>query len=99
MSPLRTTHQADSEAKFLAAARKRRKRHAFASLGRADVADRGRIRAYVHQIESQILRDGMLAKATVPFDELKRRLNTKGEQIGLEIDAQHEGVFKFTHRV
>jgi len=41
----------------------------------------------------------MLAKVTVPYDELKRRLNAKGEQIVLEIDAQDEGVFKFTHRV
>ena len=38
-------------------------------------------------------------KATVPFDELKRRLNAKGEQMGLKIDAQHEDVFKFMHRV
>jgi len=38
-------------------------------------------------------------KATVPFDEIKRRLNTKGEQMGLRIDAQHEDVFKFMHRI
>ena len=38
-------------------------------------------------------------KATVPFDELKRRLNAKGEAMGLRIDAQHEDVFKFMHRV
>jgi ACT domain-containing protein len=38
-------------------------------------------------------------KATVPFDELKRRLNAKGEAMGLKIDAQHEDVFKFMHRV
>jgi ACT domain-containing protein len=40
-----------------------------------------------------------LEKATVPFDELKRRLNSKGEEMGLRIDAQHEDVFKFMHRV
>ena len=40
-----------------------------------------------------------MEKATVPFDELKRRLNAKGEQMGLKIDAQHEDVFKFMHRV
>ncbi len=40
-----------------------------------------------------------LDKATVPFDELKRRLNAKGESMGLKIDAQHEDVFKFMHRV
>lgn len=38
-------------------------------------------------------------KASVPFDELKRRLNAKGESMGLRIDAQHEDVFKFMHRV
>ncbi|MEO8464391.1 MAG: ACT domain-containing protein [Gammaproteobacteria bacterium] len=38
-------------------------------------------------------------KALVPFDELKRRLNVKGEAMGLRIDAQHEDVFKFMHRV
>ena len=40
-----------------------------------------------------------LTKATVPFDELKRRLNAKGEELGLKVDAQHEDVFKFMHRI
>jgi ACT domain-containing protein len=40
-----------------------------------------------------------MEKATVPFDDLKRRLNAKGEEQGLRIDAQHEDVFKFMHRV
>jgi ACT domain-containing protein len=40
-----------------------------------------------------------VSKASVPFDELKRRLNAKGEEMGLRIDAQHEDVFKFMHRV
>jgi ACT domain-containing protein len=40
-----------------------------------------------------------MEKATVPFDDLKRRLNAKGEELGLRIDAQHEDVFKFMHRV
>ncbi len=40
-----------------------------------------------------------VASATVPFDELKRRLNAKGVEMGLRIDAQHEDVFKFMHRV
>ena len=39
------------------------------------------------------------AAANVPFDELKRRLNARGEEMGLKIDAQHEDVFKFMHRV
>ena len=38
-------------------------------------------------------------KASVPFDELKRRLNVQGAAMGLKIDAQHEDVFKFMHRV
>ena len=40
-----------------------------------------------------------MTHASVPFDELKRRLNAKGESMGLKIDAQHEDVFKFMHRV
>jgi len=38
-------------------------------------------------------------KASVSFDELKRRLNAKGESMGLKIEAQHEDIFKFMHRV
>ncbi len=38
-------------------------------------------------------------KASVSFDELKRRLNAKGEAMGLKIEAQHEDIFKFMHRV
>jgi ACT domain-containing protein len=37
--------------------------------------------------------------ANMPFDELKRRLNAKGDSMGLKIDAQHEDVFTFMHRV
>lgn len=40
-----------------------------------------------------------LEKATLPFDEIKRRLNRKGEEMGLRIDAQHEDVFKYMHRI
>ena len=40
-----------------------------------------------------------LENATVPFDELKRRLDAKGAEMGLRIDAQHEDVFKFMHRI
>jgi ACT domain-containing protein len=40
-----------------------------------------------------------LENAVVPFDELKRRLDAKGAAMGLRIDAQHEDVFKFMHRV
>lgn len=37
--------------------------------------------------------------ATISFDELKRRLNAKGEELGMQIDAQREDVFQFMHRV
>jgi ACT domain-containing protein len=40
-----------------------------------------------------------IARASVDFDELKRRLEAKGEQMGVRIDAQHEDVFKYMHRV
>lgn len=40
-----------------------------------------------------------LGEATMPFDELKRRLVAKGEQMGVKVDAQHEDVFKYMHRV
>ena len=40
-----------------------------------------------------------LKTATLPFDEIKRRLNQKGEEMGLRIDAQHEDVFKYMHRI
>jgi ACT domain-containing protein len=42
---------------------------------------------------------GDMAEANVPFDEIKRRLNEKGDAMGLKIDAQHEDVFKYMHRV
>ena len=37
--------------------------------------------------------------ASLQFDEIKRRLNELGDALGLKIDAQHEDVFKFMHRV
>ena len=40
-----------------------------------------------------------LEQATQPFAEIKQRLNAKGEEMGLRIDAQHEAVFNFMHRV
>ena len=40
-----------------------------------------------------------LAKMTLPFDELKARLNKKGEEMNLKIDIQREDVFKLMHRV
>ena len=40
-----------------------------------------------------------VSKAAVPFDELRQRLKAHGESLGLAIDAQHEDVFRFMHRV
>jgi ACT domain-containing protein len=40
-----------------------------------------------------------LAKATLSLDQLKSRLAAKAAELGLRIDAQHEDVFKFMHRV
>lgn len=40
-----------------------------------------------------------LEKSNVSFDELRKRLNAKGDAMGLKIDAQHEDIFKFMHRV
>ena len=40
-----------------------------------------------------------LEGATVPFEELRQRLAKKGEEMGLRIDAQHEDVFKYMHRI
>jgi ACT domain-containing protein len=40
-----------------------------------------------------------VSQARVEFDELKRRLRDLGTQLGLAIDAQHEDVFRYMHRV
>ena len=40
-----------------------------------------------------------LERASVPFDEIKRRLDARGASMGLKIEAQHEDVFKYMHRI
>jgi len=40
-----------------------------------------------------------LARASVSLEELKSRLAAKAAELGMRIDAQHEDVFKFMHRV
>ena len=40
-----------------------------------------------------------LERASVPFDEVKRRLDARGASMGLKIEAQHEDVFKYMHRI
>jgi ACT domain-containing protein len=38
-------------------------------------------------------------RANVPLAELKQRLARRGAEMGLQVEAQHEDVFKFMHRV
>jgi ACT domain-containing protein len=40
-----------------------------------------------------------VAKSAVDFDVLKRRLQALGGELGVAIDAQHEDVFRYMHRV
>jgi ACT domain-containing protein len=40
-----------------------------------------------------------LSASRMDFDELKRRLRDHGAALGLAIDAQHEDVFRYMHRV
>jgi ACT domain-containing protein len=40
-----------------------------------------------------------LAQSTVTLDELKARLTAKGGELGVRIDAQHQDVFHYMHRV
>ena len=40
-----------------------------------------------------------LTHATLGLDAVKVRLHAKAQELGLKIDAQHEDVFKFMHRV
>jgi ACT domain-containing protein len=40
-----------------------------------------------------------IARATVGFDELQSRLASKGEELGMRIQAQREDVFSYMHRV
>ncbi|MGB7989149.1 MAG: ACT domain-containing protein [Candidatus Methylophosphatis roskildensis] len=40
-----------------------------------------------------------LEKAGVSFEELKRLLDQKGNELGVRIDAQQEDVFRYMHRL
>jgi ACT domain-containing protein len=40
-----------------------------------------------------------IAHASLDLDALKARLHAKADELGLKIEAQHEDVFKFMHRV
>ncbi len=40
-----------------------------------------------------------ISGATLPLDEIKRRLDETARQLGLQILAQHEEIFRYMHRV
>ena len=40
-----------------------------------------------------------IAAAKVGFDELQQRLNAKGAELGMRIQAQREDVFSYMHRI
>jgi ACT domain-containing protein len=40
-----------------------------------------------------------ISGSSVAFDELRQRLRDHGTERGLAIDAQHEDVFRYMHRV
>lgn len=40
-----------------------------------------------------------MSASQLSFDELRNRLREHGKQQGLAIDAQHEDVFRYMHRV
>ena len=40
-----------------------------------------------------------LASASVSFDELRKRLVEKGEQLGVRVEIQREEIFQAMHRI
>jgi ACT domain-containing protein len=40
-----------------------------------------------------------ISKANIDFNELSRKLDNKGEELGLKIKIQHEDLFKSMHRI
>ncbi len=40
-----------------------------------------------------------ISGASVSFAEIKQRLQARGESLGVKIDAQHEDVFNYMHRI
>ena len=40
-----------------------------------------------------------ISLATVSLQELQQLLKEKGQEIGMEIRAQHEDIFKYMHRI
>ena len=40
-----------------------------------------------------------LEKLEIPLEELKEKLNKKGEELGVSIKLQHEDIFRSMHRI
>ncbi|GAB6181104.1 ACT domain-containing protein [Desulfotomaculum defluvii] len=40
-----------------------------------------------------------IEKSQIPFENLKEKLNALGLELGLKIDAQHEDVYRYMHRI
>ncbi len=40
-----------------------------------------------------------ISQAKVSFEELQERLRKKGEELGVQVLAQHENIFYYMHRV
>jgi ACT domain-containing protein len=40
-----------------------------------------------------------LAGADAPFDEIRRRLTAKGEELGVRVEIQREEIFQAMHRI
>lgn len=40
-----------------------------------------------------------IQRAREPFDSIRRRLHEQGEKMDLRVDAQHQDVFKYMHRI
>ncbi|MGI6468710.1 MAG: ACT domain-containing protein [Syntrophomonadaceae bacterium] len=39
------------------------------------------------------------SQSTVDLAELKRRLDEKGQELGLQVTVQHEDIFRYMHRI
>lgn len=40
-----------------------------------------------------------VSQSLVEFAELKEKLSDKGKEMGLQVNIQHEDIFKFMHRI
>jgi ACT domain-containing protein len=40
-----------------------------------------------------------VSQSLVEFSELKEQLASKGKEMGLQVNIQHEDIFKYMHRI